>query len=394
MPEQISENSSPSIENRSENNNLSEPVQQEFKSESENFQAEIADFENNHFVKIAPKIQEQVRDKSRNNEITYVSVNDGKAHDYRRLSDFPEGDYREINEREAIKNLGRVFASAIKREGANDVEKGRQLQEKSAEMLNTMTFIGEKEMTEATSFFAKVIRQKLTVDPSKMIYIDTISDIGNDNNLENTDDNIGLERKGYVKSDKYILDKILSNFDEYDKEAFSSRLITSEEKLSQAINEGLSMDVIILDDWTVSEWTLRVREERLLDLQKRLPDIDSHKDRWLFDIVTWLVAATPSQIDSNSNIKSRRRMTDTYTYYMAPVDKLERINEPDNKTVGNLPIITGAHSSVDYTFSHRIAGADFAPNGVEQPALANVVRPYNKRGEKYILDNILWWNKD
>ena len=331
-----------------------------------------------HAVKLAPRFADQARDTTRTNTTTYIS-----DIEFSLGTSTSDDGYRQrretMTEHEALQSLQLFLDDAI-RESDTDTsglltrtgEVARSLQEQ-------LTFIGEKEYTEATAGIAAYWKECLKENPQLKIFTTAgmIHSYGDE-----------------IKSDANLLDNILEHFSDDELEQYAGRILNDESMLTDDVE---NTKIVLLDDWTISGSQLRQVTDSLLTRQ-----LHSYGRDFSGHIELQLVAASEGRIrrgtldkPSQSSPNKATSMIPVRAYWLAHTANLSQ----DGTNIADYSDthITGTHSSVDYDFEVAIGTMVNALNEASQrtrrgrtyqmPPLTNIVRPY-RRAEGNTLENI------
>lgn len=299
-----------------------------------------------HVVKHAPRLTDQLNDPTRNNIIYSVHNPDGSTesaalgdlHDY--LQSVPQFSNKpEINEL------------------AKDIDQN-------------ITFIGEKEYTEAVNGISTYWKHLLTSNPDQQIFIPT-------GRIARAQDQ-GYGLTPATKSDDYLLDRMLATFTDDELAAYKGKLITEEADIN--VDRAENLKVVFLDDWTISGDQLSGAAESFMD---DYPNFASSVEIQLITANSKKIASGLVGIDFGKDAYSKRPSLPVRAYFLAH----------DSAVAGTASgsRITGAHSSVDFDFEqdlsrirHSIkqtAPADKVPH---IPYLHGIKRPYRTHGNKLV----------
>lgn len=289
-------------------------------------------FNTDGVVKHAPHLDDQLIGGGRDNliecvvstEVQILSSHSSSVHD-RKI----------VSERDALRSLDDFLDLA-----SNVDDRAQFLRE-------NLSFIGKKELDEATMCIATVWKAAITSRPDLKIL--PITEIASSNAWP-------WERP-IVKSDKYILERILENFSYEELESYKNNIILDESRIKKADR----VKIVLLDDWTLSGKQLSRECERVVE---RFPDKGG-------SIEIQLIAADCERIKQGLRIfNSHEQEVPVRAYWMSC--------DADGDLGGN---ITGAHSSSDYGFSTHIErmAMKLERSGrgrIDIPELANLVPPY------------------
>ena len=182
-----------------------------------------------------------------------------------------------------------------------------------------------------------------------------------------------------VKSDQYLLDNILANFDDAELEKYTGRLITTKEEVSVSKPEDLKM--VMLDDWTISGSQLRDARASFL---REHPGFES-------SIEVQLIAANKNRVTRGLAYSSYLNSDDSTA--PSPIRAYFVAHHSEYATMSSAHI-TGSHSSVDFDAENEWANiclqANIHSDRIHEgqkvlqtmPSAANIVRPYRMEGVK------------
>lgn len=316
-------------------------------------------FEHDHAVKWAPLFDEQIVDAARTNTFAYFEgqTPTSSIDIYRKIQE--DGEVRFMSEQAALNGFARFVKAHAAQHYANEA-----LSHGVESLVDDLTFIGEKEYREATQGIAEYWKHELRSDQGLQLCILTAV----------TDLYQSGDEQPLLKSDSYMLDRVLANFSDEDLEEFKGRLhATTTETLTTEQPENIK--IIIMDDWTITGEQLQRARYRFLS---KHPQFTSSLEVQFIvgreeDIKLGFTQPDPSG--------EERPAVPVRAYYAIPASN-------DHAR------ITGVHSSVDYGFRHdvtRLALKAAEQGIIDQdatlsPALANIKRPYRMNG--FVLENI------
>ncbi len=233
-------------------------------------------------------------------------------------------------------------------------------------MRENLTFIGHKEYEEAAAGIASYWKTELDKDPELRMHIIT-----------------GQIDPRRVESDDYLLENILSNFTEEEREKYKSRLLVDSQQLKSADSTD---KVILLDDWTVSGLQLQKVFRKLVEERPDLKEcIEAH-----------LVVASESRVEDGLEY-----MHTDYQEMDIPVRAYYRARSGEYGQNG--AYITGAVSSADLGFENILRDMANEPRakGISDaglPPLTNIVRPYHSMpvgaGAKLLPEKQKWLTQE
>lgn len=264
----------------------------------------------------ASDVTDQSSDTERNNIIKHVPVKRALWNNDPTKDDPVE----ELTEQESLKGLVdflETFILEAESQGriTNTVESAR-------DMLENLTYIGEKEYGEATKAIAAYWKTFLDEDPSRQICVLTkIAEV--------------VSSGSKVKSDKYLLNRILENFTDEEIEQYGDRLIT---ELHDIDADPEDVKVILLDDWTISGSQLR----------SAYSAITGHPEfsKFAKQVEINLIAASPDRIENGLEVGGAWEEDVSGS---VPVKAYIKAHK-SSKAKRSDAVISGSHSSVDYDF--------------------------------------------
>lgn len=312
-----------------------------------------------HTVKEAPRFKDQVNDATRTNTITAKKIRN-------------EADDIELTEHEALVDLDSYLLDVIDaRFAPDDNGESADFDEVAKDMRESLTFIGEKELTEACAGLAEYWKSILSQDNDTQLFIAT--------------GYVRRHHKKQYKSDDYITDRILAHFSDEELSQWASRLVVRYDDINVTPDK---LRTILVDDWAISGGQMEAVTLSLAKLDPSiLPTLEHHA-----------IAASDERIATGLRINSIGTDADpirdaipVYVYYRANPSTIQT----------ERGIITGAHSSVDFGFYDEMAlisGAaqeDLERNDISQderdrfqrlarpPLLADVRQLYRLKGVQY-----------
>ena len=199
-------------------------------------------------------------------------------------------------------------------------------------MLDSLTFIGEKELREAAAGIAAYWKHFLDSNPdARLCAVAGLS--------------IPAEacscctpvRRGMVKSDRYIIERVLEHFTDEEQDKYRGRLLLG---LNHVKVDGRRTKVVLIDDWIISGQQMGHVVHQLRNVRR------------FYDIEINLVVATADLIENG--FESNGQRTTVRSYFTA-----HTATGPTEPSSGNA-YITGIHSSVDRNFARAL-------QNIEQP---------------------------
>lgn len=296
--------------------------------------------------------------------ITYIAESESELY-----ADTSNEEYRELrretSEIEALRELD-IFLAAVMEHGPEEyVQKAQAIRE-------NLTFIGEKEYSEATAGLASYWKAELDDSPDLhiLVVVGEIATKGGRLDKVNPP----------IKSDEYLLENILGNFSDDELEVYAERLHVSADSVPQDAR-GSNLKVILLDDWTISGSQL---EDAYIGITRRYPEFAE-------SIEVQLIVANQRRLTEGFEAYAQVGTTQQVTlraYYEAHHSEYPGYSNSDAHTTGYL-------SSVDFDFAEEIATMVEVMNELghkmAMPALTTIVRPY--RSDGYTRENLVWRNK-
>lgn len=297
-----------------------------------------------HYVKDAPVFIEQAGDITRTNTLQYWDQDDEAV---------------TITEHEGLEQLHDYLVGAIEEVRHEPTAKERASEEFFGSLLDTLTFIGEKEYTEGARGIAAMWKQYLNENVRNTLCIPS---------------NISASH-GFRKSDVYLLERILDSFTDEELEHYKGRIVTKLEKLS---SKPEHTRVVLLDDWTISG-------SQMMDAYRHIEGVPELR-QYVPCIEMNLLTATRKRIEEGFEVTNWNGISNTI-----PVKTYYRAHTASYANHG--AHITGSHSSVDYDFQNPLVsqwgGLTRArkeagnPVHIPQPPLTAIIRTY-RSGEPLI----------
>jgi hypothetical protein len=282
--------------------------------------------EKNRVVKDAPRVRDIAADGSRKNAIRHYRGYGGSAG---ASAPSPENEFI-LSEQESVAGLVGFLEAFVREKDSIKSntytmyqETVEELSATAADMLENLTYIGEKERTEAIKGIAASWKDRLMKNPKlQLCALAAISD------------------STTVKSDQFMLDGILAEFTDEELEQFSGRLVTSVDDLT-ADPEDVS--IVMLDDWIISGSQMKSAYQVVAN--------DPAISKYLERIEIQLVTSTQSRIDNGLTVVNNYGVGQNR---VVPIRSYFRSHEAARKTVytkdGHKAYETGSHSSVDYDY--------------------------------------------
>ena len=226
------------------------------------------------------------------------------------------------------------------------------------------SFVGEKELAEATAAIADYWKGYLRDNPESSIFVVTAGAFGSEQ--EESDDEAYDDDLGHIshnKSDGYIADRILANFSDEELMAYNGRMLFSAAEL--AGRDSRRIKTIILDDWIMSG----------MQMHYALDDV--------------LGRMTPTDLEINLVVCSRQRLAKGFEHRLAaepvPIKSYYAAHDTGHSYAAEVggAYLTATHSSGDFPFEgalehivEALNEADGNGGEVYMPPTANIIRPY------------------
>lgn len=272
------------------------------------------------FVEIAPKFFDQCDDTSRNKVFRY----NNQPH-----TEHDKGwEEHKLTEYEGLKDLRDFLAIFVELSRVNkNLDLYPEESAQARDMLSNLTFIGEKEMEQATEGIAAYWKQYLDGNPYSKLCV--LADISNSEKYP-----------GVLKSDRFVLDRILSHFDDEELKNYSGRIVNSLDDVNEC--DPKEVKVVLLDDWTISGKQMRRVFSELIEdpLYRHLIERTELN----------LLVASPERVHEGLKVNgvkpNNEHKLPVKAYYLshhAPTAKTE-----------NKGYVSGLHSTVNYDFEDVI----------------------------------------
>lgn len=303
--------------------------------------------EQQHYARMTPPFAEQANDPTRTNTI-----------ESRRYAVGTDETFT-TTEHEGLRQL----RAAIKEKIAAGSEYADDLQD----MLDNLTFIGEKELSEGARGIGILWKDFLDKDERNVLCLGVIGD--ND--------------KG--KSTPYITGRILDTWTDEELARYSGRII---ERPEQLIERGVAPEhalIAITDDSTVSGRQLQDRYRQLQDIPGIEPYIRSTAEET--DGIAFLKSVEVHLIVADADLLQEGLQTHDGFRNRLPVKSYYKAHEvavEDSVHSGLHSRKTSAHSSVDHGFNWTLLPA-FGSNS-EMPPLAFIKRQYRDAPPRVVIE--------
>jgi len=296
----------------------------------------VTDWESQHFVKEAPRFEDQLKDWTRTT--LFQAASNGQK-SYKQVNADPAISIERSTEIEGLRQLNGFLTGFIKYKEQWH-EPGKEPSPtvaKAMDMLENMTFIGEQEFREAASAIGLTWKAYLDADPARKLCVWTITD-----NLGETD---------YQKSGGYLRNKILETFSDQDLERYSGRLVSEPEDLDADPDNA---KIVLLDDWVLSGRQMRTAFGKL-----------SHESGTFYrffkagSVEMNLITASRDRIENGLLIDPAKDDGDTI-----PVKAYFMAHHAETAHPAHNSYISGMHSVANYGFAEscRIIAGRF-PEG-------------------------------
>jgi hypothetical protein len=304
-------------------------------------QTVIDKLENDRVVKRAPTLLEIATDPARTNVIThYVSHEDLSTH----ADEYTPT--RELTEHESVAELVGFLEEVIdlgEKASSTDIARAQ-------DMLENITFIGEKERQEAMKGIAEHWKGWLGENPDRQLCVlASISPSGGKN-----------------KSDRFLLDGILANFSDEELSALDGRLVSQVNQLASA---PADTRIVLIDDWTISG----------SQMESAYAYVVHEAGEYADSIEIQLVTSTAERVQKGKTVSRNGRMKTipVRSYFLSHEAEVAT----GHASKGHSAYETGSHSSVDFDFQdeisslkHRLEDADDTARVM--PAATNIRRDY------------------
>ncbi|HYG83434.1 MAG TPA: hypothetical protein VD907_00975 [Verrucomicrobiae bacterium] len=240
-----------------------------------------------------------------------------------------------------------------------------EIAKRAEDIYENLSFIGEKELQEATKSIADYWKIYLRDNSESSIFIITSKTFATDGADDDAElDELEAADLGHVstnKSDGFILDQVLGNFTDEELQKYGDRLLLSPVELGDKAPSTVKS--IILDDWIMSGQQMR----------ETLEDVFTHM--------------SPADLEINLVVSNKDRLTNGFTHNSSPQPVpvkaafVSRDAQHSYASEFGGAYLTAAYSSGDYPFEATIEAIVAALNkvssdAVHMPPLTNIIRPY------------------
>lgn len=303
----------------------------------------IEAFETGHCVRVPETLRNMANDRTRSNEVTclFSKYQDSEGYDNSRRN----SNKKTITEQRGLRQLLNYLENESHRKGRSEVY---------VDTADNLTFIGEKEYAEASRGIALYWKSYLDKNPESQLYVETPV--------------TGSNRRR-IKSDVYMLDRILAHFTDEEMKQYKGRLVVSDTSLLQ--KDSAKLKVVLIDDWTISGTQIRSGYREFAGKNPELAEC----------LEIQLIVASSDRIarglENLSYTMDNARVGDenvpivTRAYFVA-----HRADETYSSANGAR--ISGSHSSVDFGFTNDLSMANMGEK--QLPGLVSVCRPYRQEG--------------
>jgi hypothetical protein len=302
-------------------------------------------------LRTVPTFAEQATDRMLPGKFKYIVSAEPKIDAHRREADH----VIEMSEDEGVSRLGTFLQSYVTAAEGHESPEDPSLIETAKDMLENLTYIGERELDQATTEIADEWKAYLDNNPDAKLYMAARP----------------------MKSSTYILDRVLGHMGEL--EAYKDRLRFIDELTryygqdEQPPSVPDKHRVIMIDDWIGTGRQLSQVYAEDIDIAWR----NAGHDEPLHTEIQ-LIAATDEQAQQGLTTHNM-----SWGVHL-PIKAVYR----SRKTEGGSPFITGMHSSTDDFFEIPIGNMvkslrqNHGQIDVVMPPLTNIARPYRSMDYK------------
>lgn len=318
----------------------------------------VRSWETEGVVKAAPRLEEQLQDTSR---LTPFDYTEDKA-SYKTFSRLPEGFIKgteiELHGLLEVHDLLTAYlATDFAQSKKYSLEHEQALKAKSKDILDNLTFIGEKEYAEAAAGIGVAWKAFLDEDPERKLCVLTEA-----NKLD--------RYSGTRKSDDYLMNRILGTFSDEELIRYRGRIVNGLEDMGEHPAE--SSRVVLLDDWTISGQSMRGIHDEL----SKDPRYRKYFEADAVEIN--LIVASRDRIENGLHIVPGQPEEGTI-----PVKSYFLAHHAPTAHSSHHSYVTGTHSPVNYGFSEvcRKVGRRMqlglkSEGAVRPPRLVSIVPEY------------------
>ncbi|MDO4684281.1 MAG: hypothetical protein Q4B06_01070 [Candidatus Saccharibacteria bacterium] len=311
----------------------------------------VQSLEMNRAAKQAPRLAEQLQDGNRTNMLTYLAHQ--ATPKFSATSEVSKHSRHDMSEQASLQGLYDFMELRA-------IVKDEACANKLQDIHENLTFIGEKEYQEAAKGIAEYWKGLLAENKNLQLCV-IAGEIAKA--PEYQDSATGTAQ---IKSDEYLLNTILQEFSDEERDAYEDRLVLHEDDITATPEDTR---VILLDDWTLSGSQLaHVYVELLL----RKPEL-AHA------IEAQLIVASQDRVENGLTLYDPV----TCGEETLPIRAYYQAHNAEHSHLG--AYITGFHSSTDYDFETVLGNAvqdlhQQGYNAVDMPPATNIVRPYRAEG--------------
>ncbi len=305
--------------------------------------------ERDHCVKVAPRLQDQLRDRSRrHNVIRYVGDTKQAIGTGTHYDEYQQH-IKKTSELTALREYARLLAEYDANTAPND-------RSNISSLRDDLTFIGKNEYSEAVRGIATYWKTLLDRNPTQKIFVCTQA----------------IGSKHFVKSDEYMIDRIVAQFSNDELERYKGRFTMDHADIIDS--DPKDVRIVLVDDWTISGSQLRSAARRFI---VKYPQFAGRIEIQLIaasrERITLGLEEITGRISDSEGWAETQLSIPVRSYYVAHKAKSE-----DPSARGTC--ITGAHSSVDYGFENTLQTLVGVSGAAAMPPLTNIVRVYRSPG--------------
>jgi len=312
----------------------------------------IETMELQNYVRQPPRLEDQAKDTSRQNKVAY----------YLDVTKPPV----EVSEHDAITDFQYALDTVLIHKDLTPDDRHNL-----EDIRDNLTFMGEKEVVEATRGIGIMWKDYLDQDPDNKLFVVTV---------DKPDEN-GLP----TKSGPYIVGRILDSFTDEEQARYKGRILDTVEAVVASNIKPDNLRTIVADDSTISGSQMRMRIRELVQtpelkpymteahIQSPLADKDGATTQWIttgraFHAVEInLLAAHKAQIDTGLDVDGT--MVPLKAYYQTHATNGQKI-----RMTGVAARTTFSYASADYGFRDVIQ--DAVGHSDSRLPLTEIKRPY------------------
>jgi hypothetical protein len=299
------------------------------------------------FAEVAPGFEEQLLEDDRGTPFIY-----NNQQPFVDPGDWPQHEGTEIDGLQELNTFLHEFVDLKNKQGEHPYP---EVAEQAQSILDNLTFIGDKELKEATYGLGQLWKAYLDGDPGRKICL-----------LTNISDS--SKYPGQQKSDVYLRDRIFETFSAEDVEKYKGRIV---ENLADIKGEPASkVRIILLDDWTISGTQLNRVYRDIIE------NPDYHE--FLRSIEINLIVASKKRLEKGLEDPMSHpsfRPVKVRAYFMSHAAEGARSRNESH--------VSGLHSTVNFDFGDPIEAMVklFEKEKIIHPipALASIVSPYKQK---------------